>query len=91
MLKACTAHFTHLRDLPVVRLPRPQGRPLRPLRLHLVQRRLQVVIERRLLVLHVLGQVHVLHGQVHGPLQPLVPQVHLLLGQPAQRLLRVLR
>lgn len=39
--------------------------------------------------LHILGQVHVLHGAVHGALQPLVTGIHLMLRKPVQCLFDV--
>ena len=39
--------------------------------------------------LQILGQVRVLHGAVHGALQPLVTGIHLLLRKPVQCLFDV--
>jgi len=49
----------------------------------------KVASEWHLYCLDVVGEVLVLHGEVHGPLQALVAGVHHLPRQPRQRLLDV--
>jgi len=49
----------------------------------------KVASEWRLYCLEVVGEVLVLHGEVHGPLQALVARVHHLPRQARQRLLDV--
>ena len=39
--------------------------------------------------LQILGHIHVLRGVVHGALQPLVTEIHLLLRKPVQCLFDV--
>ena len=77
------------RDLSVVGLSRSQLRPLRVLRLDLLNHRLEVEVEGGLELLQLVGQLRVLLRDVNGALDPLVPQVNLPLGQPVQGLLDV--